>query len=322
MLENFLYSEKKLKNIESKELKKYINKKFSYLWIKASTPSNDEIALLREIFNLHPTTIEDILSPHTRIKYEEFEEYTLIVFKGIKELKGNYARTYNVSFIMGENFILSFNENGNEIIEELSKNPKKFENLLKKGEDYIAHYILDREVDKYLKIKIESGDNLKEVEREFTKAPDKEILKNIFSKELVFLELRHLSESMTDLCLNLTKPADNYIHNELIPYFRDVYDHAVRTSEGYKSMLERINRMRNMHSTVISMKTNEVIKSLTIIMAILVPLTIITGFYGMNIKLPLQESSNAWVFLLVLMLAISLVMYLVFKKLGAEKIKN
>lgn len=318
MLENFLYSEKKLKNIENKELKKYINKKFSYLWIKATTPSNDEIAILKEIFNLHPTTIEDILSQHTRIKYEEFEEYTLIVFKGIKELKGNYARTYNVSFVMGENFILSFNENGNEIIEELSKNHKKLENLLKKGEDYIAHYFLDKEVDKYLKIKIESGDSLKETEREFTKAPDKEILKNIFSKELIFLELRHLSESMTDLCLNLTKPADNFIHNELIPYFRDVYDHAIRTAEGYKSMLERINRMRNMHSTVISMKTNEVIKSLTIIMAILVPLTIITGFYGMNIKLPLQDAENSWIFLTVLMFGISLLMYFIFKRLGSN----
>ena len=318
MLDNFLYNQKELKTLENKEIKKYINKKSSYLWIKATKISHEEMDFLKETFNFHPTTIEDILSKHTRIKYEEFEEYTLIVFKGIKEIKENYVKTYNVSFVMGENFIVSFNEGDNEIIEELSKNHKKIENFLKKGEDYIAHYILDKEVDKYLRIKIESGENLKEIEKEFMKNQDKETLKKIFSKELIFLELRHLSESITDLCLDLTKPADNFIHNELIPYFRDVYDHSLKTAEGYKSMLERINGMKNMHSTVISMRTNEVIKALTIIMAIMMPLTVITGFYGMNISLPFQEYSNSWMILIIIMFGISLMMYLIFDKLRSR----
>ena len=318
MLDNFLYNQKELKTLENKEIKKYINKKSSYLWIKATKISHEEMDFLKETFNFHPTTIEDILSKHTRIKYEEFEEYTLIVFKGIKEIKENYVKTYNVSFVMGENFIVSFNEGDNEIIEELSKNHKKIENFLKKGEDYIAHYILDKEVDKYLRIKIESGENLKEIEKEFMKNQDKETLKKIFSKELIFLELRHLSESITDLCLDLTKPADNFIHNELIPYFRDVYDHSLKTAEGYKSMLERINGMKNMHSTVISMRTNEVIKALTIIMVIMMPLTVITGFYGMNISLPFQEYSNSWMILIIIMFGISLMMYLIFDKLRSR----
>lgn len=318
MLENFLCEKKKLKNIENKDIKKYIDKKLPYLWIKAKNISNEEIDFLKEIFNLHPTTIEDILSKHTRVKYEEFEEYTLIVFKGIKEINRNYVRTYNLSFVMGENFIVSFNEEDNEIIEELSKNQKKLENFLKKGEDYIAHYILDKEVDKYLKIKIESGESLKEIEKEFMKNQDREILKKIFSKELIFLELRQLSESVTDLCLDLTKPADNFINNELIPYFRDVYDHSFKTTEGYKSMLERINGMKNMHSTIISIKTNEVIKVLTIIMAIMVPLTVVTGFYGMNVALPLQEYSHSWMILIIIMFGISLIMYFIFKRLGSR----
>ena len=318
MLDNFLYNKKELKIIENKNIKKDINKKSSYLWIKATNIANEEMDFLKEIFNFHPTTIEDILSKHTRVKYEEFEEYTLIVFKGIKEIKGNYAKTYNLSFIMGENFIVTFNEEANEIIEELSKNHKKIENFLRKGEDYIAHYIFDKEVDRYLRIKIESGENLKEIEKEFMKNQDKETLKKIFSKELILLELRHLSESITDLCLDLTKPADNFIHNELIPYFRDVYDHSFKTAEGYKSMLERVNGMKNMHSTVISMRTNEIIKALTIIMAIMMPLTVITGFYGMNISLPLQEYSNSWMILIIIMFGISLMMYFIFDKLKSR----
>ena len=187
MLDNFLYNQKELKIIENKEIKKYINKKSSYLWIKATNILSEEMDFLKEIFNFHPTTIEDLLSKYTRIKYEEFDEYTLMVFQGIKEIKGNYAKTYNLSFVMGENFIVTFNEEANEIIEELSKNHKKIENFLRKGEDYIAHYIFDKEVDKYLRIKIESGENLKEIEKEFMKNQDKETLKKIFSKELILI---------------------------------------------------------------------------------------------------------------------------------------
>ena len=119
MLDNFLYNKKELKIIENKEIKKYINKKSTYLWIKATNIANEEMDFLKEIFNFHPTTIEDILSKHTRIKYEEFDEYTLIVFKGIKEIKGNYAKTYNLSFITNSNIIAFFKP-----MHLLLKNPK------------------------------------------------------------------------------------------------------------------------------------------------------------------------------------------------------
>src|SRR3989344_3697351 len=185
MLTNFLYNGKIIQTVENKELKKLLAKSKNRIWIKASNITQEEKIILKEIFKIHPTTIEDISTRHTRIKYEEFEEY------------------------------------------------------------------------------------------------DREILKKIFSKELVFLEFRQLMESITDVCLNLTKPADNYINNDLIPYFRDVYDHAFKTTEGTKTMLGRIRGMRNIDISISSIKMNETIKALTIIMALMMPLTIITGFYGM-----------------------------------------
>src|SRR3989344_2050780 len=213
MLTNFLYNGKIIQTVENKELKKLLAKSKNRIWIKASNITQEEKIILKEIFKIHPTTIEDISTRHTRIKYEEFEEYTSIIFKGVKKINETSIDTYNISFI----------------IEELSKNSKKIETFLKKDEDYIAHYILDKEVDRDLNIKIEFGDVLKQIERKFIEKHDREILKKLFSKELLFLEFRQLMESITDVCLNLTKPADNYINNDLIPYFRDVYDHAFKT---------------------------------------------------------------------------------------------
>jgi magnesium transporter len=302
MLTTFVYNKKELKEIKNKEIKLVASKKINQIWIKVSKPSNEEVEILKETFELHPTTVEDVLSHQTRVKYEEFEDYTVIIFKTIKGIKENYIDTSNTSFIIGENFLLTFNGEGNELIEELSKNQKKIEALLKKGKEYVAHYILDKEVDKYLKIKTELGEDLKQIEREFMENQGKITLTKIFSKELIFLELRQLSESMTDLCLNLTKPADNYIHNELIPYFRDIYDHIFKTTEGYKTMLGRMNGMKNMYASIATIKTNEIMKVLTILMAIMMPLTVITGFFGMNVKLPFQNHPDAHLFILGLML--------------------
>jgi len=301
MLTTFTYNKKELKEIEQTQIKEFVDKKSTYVWINAKDLTKDESKFLKEIFNIHPTTIEDILSQQSRIKYEEFEDYTLIIFKSIKGIKDNYVETCNISIILGKEFLITLNENHNETIEELSKNPKKIENILKKGEDHITHYILDKEVDKYLKIKTELGEGLKQIEREFMENQSKETLGKIFEKELVFLELRQLSESMSDLCLNLTKPADNYINNNLIPYFRDIYDHIFRTTEGYKTMLGRMNGMKNMYASIASIKTNETMKVLTILMAIMMPLTVITGFFGMNVKLPLQEDPEVYLYILGLM---------------------
>ena len=317
MLTGFVWDKKELKIIESKDLMGYINKKNVNIWVNITDFATDDTLILKEVFDIHPTTIEDIFSQQTRVKYEESEDYTTTIFKGIEEVRENSVEIYNISFVMGGNFMISFvKEDKSEVIRELSKNNRKIENLLKRGKGYLVHYILDKEVDKFLRIKSDLGEELKQIEREFRENPDKELMTKIFLMELNFIELRQLSESITDICLSLTKPAENYIKNDLIPYFKDVYDHALKTADGYKSMLSRVNGMKNMYATITSMKTNEVMRSLTIIMALMMPLTIITGFYGMNVKLPLQENLYAPLLIFLGMIFSAIVMIIISKKAG------
>ena len=317
MLTGFVWDKKELKIIEAKDLKKYVNKKNVNIWVNITDFATDDISILKEVFEIHPTTVEDIFSQQTRVKYEESEDYTTMIFRGIEEVRENSVEIYNISFVMGENFMISFvKDDKSEVITDLSKNQRKIQSLLKRGKGYIVHYILDKEVDRFLRIKSELGEELKHMEKEFRENPDKELMNKIFAMELNIIELRQLSESITDICLSMTKPAENYIKNDLIPYFKDVYDHALKTADGYKSMWSRVNGIRNMYATVTSMKTNEVMRSLTIIMALMMPLTIITGFYGMNVDLPLQDNPYAPLLIFIGMIFSGIIMIIISKKAG------
>jgi magnesium transporter len=312
MIKIFSFSNGKLKEIDPTTLKK--ERRTSY-WIDLFCSNIEEIKSIREIFDIHPAAEEDILSNQTRTKYEEFEENTAVIMQGIKEIEEFNIKIYNLSFIFGENYLITSHFENNEAIDSLISNPKKLENLMKKGAGHIFHYLLDKEIDKCMQIKSILLEEFKQTEKEFIKNPEKEVLEVLFQKELTLLETRQVMESLTDLCLSLTRPTDNYLDNELLPYFRDIYDHSFRTTESLKSMLGRINGMRNAYQTITSNRLNETMKILTMIMAIMMPITIVTGFYGMNVRLPLEDNYYSWIWILAIMIFVSLIMYLIFRRI-------
>jgi magnesium transporter len=316
MFTSFIYNQKEIKKIKTSEIKNHIGKKSDILWINIQNAENEDISMLRTIFDIHPTTIEDIFSQQTPIKYEDFDDYKVIIFKGIRDMRKRNVTTYNISFIISKNFVITISGGKEGTINDLLKNEKKIESLLKRGKKHLVHYIIDKEVDKCVQIRAELNQELSKLEIEFMKSQGKEILSKIYSKELIFLELRQLSEAVTDLCLNLTKTSEHHEDKNLIPYFKDVYDHALKTTKSYQTMIERMTGMEEMYATMTSMKTNEVMRSLTIIMALMMPLTIITGFYGMNVPLPFQTQNIAWILLLGTMILSAIAMIIISKKAG------
>ena len=312
MIKIFSYSKNKLNEIKPEEITQ--DKKTNY-WVDLTCSNVAEIKIIREKFHIHPTTEEDILSNQTRTKYEEFEENTAIILHSIKGLEAVNIKTYNLSFILGQNYLITSHLELNENINHLIENQKRLESIMKRGAAHIFHYLLDKEVDKCIHIKGIIFEEFKQLERDFINNPEKEVLAEMFEKELTILEMRQVMESLTDLCLSLTKKTDNYLEEDLLPYFRDVYDHAYRTTESLKSMLGRINGMRNAYQTITSNRLNETMKILTMIMAIMMPITIVTGFYGMNVRLPLESSPNSWIWIMAIMFFVSAIMYFLFRRI-------
>src|SRR3989338_8691246 len=316
MITGFLYQENRLRQVDAAGLKASaaLRKGKAHLWVVVRNPTAADIALLSERFRLHPTTAEDIASSFTRIKYEEFDNNTVIIFKGIKEVKGVSVKFYTICIIDGDRYVITVHHKGNDTIEQLVANPKKVESLIKKGEDHILHYILDKEVDKYVELRAVISEDLRAIEEEFVRRQGKEVMGKLFLKEKLILEIKQRIESITDVCLMLKKPTENFIQNSLIPYFRDVYDHAVKVNIALKTYLERINGVRNSYLSLASNRINESVRGLTIVMALMMPMTVITGFYGMNVALPYQHHPQVYLALLGVMLASVVAMLFVFKR--------
>jgi len=320
MVKIFISKKGIFKKIDKEDIKKYLADKESSIWINLESSSNEEISFLKDKLNIHPTTIEDIFSEQTSSKYEDLDDYNFIVFQGIKKIENFNVETYNISFIQGKNFLISFCNQKESVINELLKNDRKIQTLLNKGETYIFHYLLDKSVDHYLKIKIETNGEFQKLEKDFLNLYGKDFLSKIYSWENLFIELRHLSESITDLCLTLLKP--NEQEKELVPYFQDVYDHALKTKEGYETILKRIDGLEEWYATMTNLKTNEIISYLTVLTAIMMPLTIIPGIYGMNINLPFQNSKFSFLIVAGIMLFLTLIMIIISIKVGWIEIKK
>jgi magnesium transporter len=285
-------------------------------WIVAKNIDHSEAHVLKEKLGLHPLTTEDMMSVQTRIKYEEHEDYTLIIFRAIKEVGAYEIKTEPISIVFGESILVTVFNQENQTINNLMQHKNRIKYLLSKNSDFIGHYILDKEIDRIMDTKNVLAEDFKNLEREFLRRPESDVLRRAFKRELVLLELRQLSESTTDLCINLIKPTDNYIGNEMLTYFKDVYDHTFKTTESLKTMLGRINGMRNSYQSIISNKINETMRVLTIIMAIMMTMTIITGLYGMNVTLPLGRSPHAFSFILLFMVITGILTYLISRRIG------
>jgi magnesium transporter len=318
MLRCFLYKDNKLKSFNVTEFSSVrdLKKQKAKLWVLIKNPDQKDLDLLKKKLKLHPTTIEDILTPDSRIKYEELDDNTLIVVKGVRKIKGIKVTFYSLFIIDGDGYVITAYNDSNETIDRLAENPRKIIDLMKNGEDFLVHYIIDKEVDRYVDLKNDVSDSLKELEEGFMVRPTKDALKELFLQEKLLLEIKQRVDVMTDVCQRLMKPTDNFIQNDLIPYFRDVYDHISRVSDSFKTYLERINGIRNSYLSLTSYRMNESMHLLTIVMTIMMPLSVITGFYGMNIRLPFQDHPVAAGFVVAAMVLMAAIMLLIFRKMG------
>lgn len=320
MIVVFSHDGKELKkeSIECLETLNLSDKSEIKRWIVAKNIDASEAVLLGQKLGLHPLTTEDMTSAQTRIKYEEHEDYTLIIFRALKEVGAFEIKTEPISIVFGETILVTVCQE-NQTINHLMLHENRIRYLLSKNSDFIGHYILDKEIDRIMDTKNVLAEDFKNIEREFLRRPESEVLGKVFKRELVLLELRQLSESTTDLCINLIKPTDNYISNELLTYFKDVYDHTFKTTESLKTILGRINGMRHSYQSIISNKINETMRLMTIIMAIMATMTIITGFYGMNVSLPFERESYAYLIILGFMVVAAVITFLLARKIGGGK---
>lgn len=281
-------------------------------WIILSNPKKSEYELLKSL-KIHPLTIEDFSTDNSYLKYEQFENYTFFTTKALIEKNSSYEST-PIHFVEANNMLITIIPKEVKYIKQFKSNENLIKSLLNKGEDYILHKLLDLMIDHFVRIKENMNEKLIHLEEEILSENNPEAIKNLFEIESQTLKLRNYSEKNSNILIKLTTVDEEYISKDLIPYFKDVLDHIYLVDQNIKYTLSQIANLRDNYQLITTNSLNRKIKILTLFTAMLLPLTLITGYYGMNIPLPFQNVANPNQYIALFFVVSVLVTYFFFAK--------
>jgi magnesium transporter len=237
-------------------------------------------------FNLHPLIQEDILNTEQRPKLDDFEDYIFFVMKmHYFEEKNNTIKIEQISLVLGQNFIISFQETEGDIFDPVRERIRNGRvRIRSSGTDYLIYALIDAIVDNYFIILEKIGERIENIEGELVTEPGKETLHDIHDLKREILFFRKSVWPLRELVSTLERGESNLIKESTRIYLRDVYDHTIQVIDTMETFRDMVSSMLDLYLSSISNKMNEVMKVLTIIATIFIPLTFVAGLYGMNFE--------------------------------------
>ncbi|MFH1386236.1 MAG: magnesium/cobalt transporter CorA [bacterium] len=292
------YNKTNLKEIELKSVKEcaqFINKP-GVLWINLDGLHRTEtIEQLGQLFKLHPLVLEDIVNTEQRPKLEEYDDYLYIVLKMIYSAPQNSTVvTEQLSLILGKNYVLTFQEKPGDIFDLLRERIRANKGRIRKaGADYLAYSLIDAIIDSYFGIMEKGGEELENLEDEVVSSPSTKTLNRIHHLKRDMIFLRKAIWPLREVIGRLQNIGKPFIQPPTIVYLRDIYDHSIQLMDTVETFRDMLSGMLDIYLSSINNRLNEIMKVLTIIATIFMPLTFITGLYGMNFKF-MPELYQAW----------------------------
>ncbi|MEM4598874.1 MAG: magnesium/cobalt transporter CorA [Candidatus Diapherotrites archaeon] len=268
-------------------------------------------------FGIHPLTIEDIVNTNQRPKIEDFENYIFIILKMVYYANNN-LNFEQISIILGENFVLTFQEKEGDVFgpvrERIRKNKGK---IRKMGADYLAYSLIDAIVDNYFSVLENLGEQIEHIEDKLIIKPEQKQLVALHQLKRELLFLRRASWPMREAIGQMHRGSSKLITHTTEIYLRDIYDHTILIIDTIETYRDIISDLFDIYLSSISNKLNEIMKVLTIIATIFIPLTFITGIYGMNFEnMPELKWEYGYFLVLSIMAILGISMAIAFKKRG------
>ena len=291
--------------------------KESTTWINIDGIHNME--LIDEIgrnFGIHSLLLEDIVNTEQRPKFEELDG---LLFLTLKKLNYNGVdkelESEQISFVLGNNFVISFHEKPSDLFAPIYDRIKTSKNSIrKKGADYLLYCLIDIVVDNYFAIIEDFGDLLEDLEEEIFEHPEMTSLQSIQHNKKDLLILRKTVFPLRDLMYKICNEETSLISDSTARYFRDIYDHTIRITETLENYRDLNLGLKDVYLSSITLKMNQIMKVLTIISTIFIPLTFVVGVYGMNFDMPEFSWKYGYAFAWSVMILIAGALILVFKK--------
>ncbi len=309
------------KNLTEKEVKNaeecaVFKEKPTITWINISgIHQTDIIEKIGKCFGLHPLLLEDIVNTDQRPKVEDYTDYIFIVMKMLySNEKGVNAE--QVSLVLGSNYVISFQESQDDVFDKVRERLRTSKGKIREsGADFLTYSLIDAIVDNYFGILEKTGEKIEGFEEELVKNPTPKTLQGIhrIKREMIFL--RKAVWPLREVISGLLRSESKLIKKTTLVYLRDVYDHTIQVIDTIETFRDMLSGMIDLYLSSISNRMNEIMKILTIIGTIFIPLTFITGLYGMNFRfMPELEWELGYPLALFAMLIVSVIMLIYFRK--------
>jgi magnesium transporter len=254
------------------------------LWVDVNGIHDvDIIGRIGAVFGLHPLLLEDVLNAHQRPKLEEHGEHLFIVLRMLLAGEGQEIEMEQVSVVLGARYVLTFQERSRDTFDPVRRRlAEAGSRLRQQGADFLAYALIDTIVDNYFAVLESLGDRIEELEDVVVESPDRDTLTAIFGVKRTLADLRRATWPLRDALAVLARGDSPRVVAETLPYLRDVADHALRALETIETYRDTAATLIDIYMSSVSNRMNDVMRVLTVIATVFIPLTFIVGIYGMN----------------------------------------
>jgi magnesium transporter len=284
-------------------------------WINLNSLDSASVEVFAKAYKIHPLTVEDILDTHQRPKAEEFDDYLFITFKAIH--KEEHELGYEqISVILKEDTVLTFQERPGDNFDGIRKRIKNNAGRIRRyGADYLAYVIMDAIVDEYFLVLDKVGDEIEVFEDRAADETDRDFISDTQKIKQVLFALRKAIWPLRESISHIIHSDSALLSNDLDPFLKDLHDHAIQAAETVESHREIMAGVMEVNLSAVSNGMNKIMKVLTIISTIFIPLTFIVGVYGMNFAfMPELRSPYGYPAVLGVMILIAGGMLVFFKR--------
>lgn len=291
-----------------------------HFWLNIPQPSSEDVSNLRSRFPyIHPLNLEDVLSRVERPKVDTDEQYLFVVLQfPVWDHTSRISRAAEINLILGRGFVVSMHDNTlkplQALFTECQSNENSLEEKLGRGAGYIFYAIIDRLVDYCFPILRKVDQNVDRLEDSVFTDDARRIIREIAEVRRDIIALRRIVRHQIPVVEELENSDHPLLHDEMDEYYGDIADHLYKALDILDENAEVIASLSETADRLVTHRTNEVVRILTVISVVLLPMTLVSSIWGMNIPLPFGRNPDAFVVIALLMILIALAMFWIFRR--------
>ncbi len=306
-------------NVEINEISSMLRKRDHFVWVGLHEPGADLLKNIQQAFGLHDLAIEDSFKAHQRPKLETYGDSIFLVLRNVQIVPNDYHIDFGEThFFLGPNYIVNIRHGSSLAYTEVRARCEETPELLSKGPAFALYAVMDSIVDQYFPVIEELEKELDEVEDEiFGNKPTRGTTQRIYELKRELLEVKRVITPIIDICNRLMRFDIKLVPDDTRPYFRDVYDHAIRINEMLETTRDLVTAALEANFSLTSISQSEVSKKFAGWAAIIGVPTMIAGIYGMNFEaMPELHWTYAYPVVLIVTFCLCIILYIFFKRSG------